>query len=159
MQQPLVIPKLFRKNNSHKNPGLSCSRLPVQGQEYLSLSFFYNPLSFSISFLRLLSHTHTHPPPPHRHHLFFLSLNLINSFSSYQDGIRQKRLFGHWKVSCKCVRFSLCCWRNADTNSLSPCVFKSTVTLLLLIPLRDDSMFTNRTRWEHTYCAVRVKVD
>lgn len=153
MQQPLVIPKLFRKNNSHKNPGLSCSRLPVQGQEYLSLSFFFIILSVFL-FPSYGSSLTQPPPPPHPQQPFFLSLNLINSFSSYRDGIRQKRLFGHWKVSCKRVWFSLCCWRNADTNSLSPCVFKSTVTLLHLIPLCDDSVFTNWTRREHTYCAV-----
>lgn len=142
MQQPLVIPKLFRKNNSHKNPGLSCSRLPVQGQEYLSLSFFF--IILSVFLFPSYSSPLTQPPPPP----FFLSLNLINSFSSYQDGIRQKRLFGHWKVSCKRVWFPLCCWRNADTNSLSPCVFKSTVTLLHLIPWQDNSVFTNWTRCE-----------
>lgn len=88
MQQPLIIQKLFRKNNAHKNLGLCCSALLVQGQEYLLLllSFFFNPLSLSF-FVFFLSQ-------PYSLSLFlFLSLNLINSFSSYQDGIRQKRLY------------------------------------------------------------------
>lgn len=80
IQQPLIIPKLFRKNNGHKNPGLCCSRLPVQGQEYLSF-FFFNPLFLSV----FLSYPLTASPSP--------SLNPINSFRSYQDGIRQKRLY------------------------------------------------------------------
>lgn len=44
-------PKAFQENNGHKNPGLCCSSLPVQGQQYLSffLSFF-NPLSLAFFF-------------------------------------------------------------------------------------------------------------
>lgn len=84
IQQPLVIPKLFRKNNSHKNPGLCCSRLPVQGQQYLSfffLLFFFLILSHSQFFFFLSSPLTASLP----------STNPVNSFSSYQDGIGWKK--------------------------------------------------------------------
>ena len=80
-QKPLIIPKLFRKNKRHKNPGLCCSRLPVQGQEYISFFLILSQIfSFPLTALLLLPSS------------LAPSLNLVNSFSSYQDGIRQKRL-------------------------------------------------------------------
>lgn len=90
MQDPLIIQKLFRKNNGHKNPGLCCSTLPVQGQNIcrsfcLSFFFFKSPHFFpTFFFLSLLQPSSLSLSP---------SLNLVNSFSSYQVGIRQKRLY------------------------------------------------------------------
>lgn len=108
MQDPLIIQKLFRKNNGHKNPGLCCSTLPVQGQNIcrsFCLSFFFlNPLTFFPHFFSFPSYSRP------------LSLSL--SFSKSRKQLQflsgwdqtEKALFGSWseKLSANAfVRFIL----------------------------------------------------
>lgn len=103
MQQQLIIQNLSRKNNTHKNLGLCCSTLEVQEQEYLSLflSFLFNPLSHSRFFCLSLSQPYSLA--------LFPSLNLVNSFRSYQDKIREKRLYLVKFSANAFVRFLLHC--------------------------------------------------